>query len=201
MVPAPQGPPPPPALLPIESTRVILRAFESTDLREVIALRNATDSPGTPDDHAAWLTWTVAGYAELARLYQPPYGDVAVTLRSTGQVIGAVGLVPCLAPFGLLPSFQRPGEPATARYTAEVGLFWAIHPSQQRRGYATEAASALAAQAFRVLQLDRLVATTSQDNRASIAVMQAIGMTIETAPSDQAPPWFQTVGTLRFSPR
>lgn len=29
-----------------------------------------------------WLQWTVMSYEELAKLYQPPYGERAVTLSS-----------------------------------------------------------------------------------------------------------------------
>ena len=47
-----------------------------------------------------WLEWTVAGYAQLADLNQPPYGERAVERRSDGELVGLVGLVPCLAPFG-----------------------------------------------------------------------------------------------------
>jgi len=58
-----------------------------------------------------WLEWTIMSYEQLARLYQPPYGDRAIVLKQAGKLIGSVGFVPCLAPFGQLPSLHSsPGE-------------------------------------------------------------------------------------------
>ncbi|NJO06043.1 MAG: GNAT family N-acetyltransferase [Chloroflexaceae bacterium] len=59
-----------------------------------------------------WLEWTVAAYRELGRLYQPPYGDYVVELQETGAVIGSVGLVPSLVPWGVF----NPQTPAPQRY-------------------------------------------------------------------------------------
>jgi len=60
---------------------------------------------------------------------------------------------------------------------------------------ATEAARALVAFAFAHLHLKRIVAMTEEDNTASIAVMQRLGMTVQRHP-DPAPEWFQVVGIL-----
>ena len=83
---------------------------------------------------------------ELAQLYQPPYGDRAVALKSTGEMIGMVGFVPCLAAYGQLPEL-RLGNTPSHQAQAEVGLFWAIAPEHQRKGYALEAAQAMIAYA------------------------------------------------------
>jgi RimJ/RimL family protein N-acetyltransferase len=141
----------------------------------------------------SWLDWTQAGYREFERLYQPPLGDRAVTLKDGGDLIGLVGLVPSFAPFGQLPGF---GGAAKALRTMEMGLFWALSPAAQGQGYATEAARALSDWAFDGLLLERLVATTEHDNIASISVMRRLGMRIETNPQPD-PPWLQTVGVLR----
>jgi len=144
------------------------------------------------DRRRTWLEWTVRSYDELLALTQPPYGERAVTLQSTGEFIGLVGLVPLLAPFGQLPAF---GGSAQAKFEPAVGMFWSIQPAQQRRGYATEVAAALADWAFANLNLARLVAGTDHDNAASIAVMRRLGMTIEANPFAE-PPWFQVTGIL-----
>lgn len=146
----------------------------------------------TLDRRRAWLEWTVRSYDQLLALAQPPYGERAVVLRDTGDFIGLVGLVPLLAPFGQLPVF---GGIANARYEPAVGMFWCIRPDRQRRGYAAEAASELAHWALANLDLKRIVAGTERDNRASIGVMRAIGMTIEENPFPE-PPWFQVTGIL-----
>jgi RimJ/RimL family protein N-acetyltransferase len=145
----------------------------------------------------SWLAWSIAGYREFERLYQPPLGDRAVARKADGVLVGLVGLVPSFAPFGQLPSF---GGAATALRTMEMGLFWALSPAAQGQGYATEAAGALVDWAFDGLLLDRLVATTEHENTASIAVMRRLGMRIEINPQPE-PPWLQTVGVLRANDR
>jgi RimJ/RimL family protein N-acetyltransferase len=188
----------------LETARLRIRPFVMEDLPDVhrlldVELREAdlgADESGTLADRARWLQWTVLNYEQLARLRQPPYGDRAVMLKSTGQLIGACGFVPCLNPFEQLPIFASAGAPVgQSLYTTEFGLFYAISPAQQRQGYATEAAQALVEYAFRHLSLKRVVATTGHENRASIGVMRKLGMRIERNPRDE-PPWLQMVGVL-----
>ena len=187
----------------LETARLAIRPLTMDDLEAIyqildVELADAdTGSEGTKalDDRRRWLQWTVLSYEELARLYQPPYGERAVALRETGEIIGACGYVPCLNAFGQLPSFRatQAGRPGLA--STEFGLYWAIAPAHQRQGYATEAARAMLDYAFAELRLARVVATTSHDNAASIGVMRKLGMRIETNPYPD-PPWLQVVGVL-----
>jgi RimJ/RimL family protein N-acetyltransferase len=140
----------------------------------------------------SWLAWSIDNQLELARLFQPPYGERAVVDRQTGAFAGLVGLVPSLVPLGQLPSF---GAVAGAPHQPEVGLFWAISPARQHQGLADEAAGALMQHAFAALCLARIVATPEHDNIASAAVMRRIGMTVEANPFPE-PPYFQTMGWL-----
>jgi RimJ/RimL family protein N-acetyltransferase len=105
-----------------------------------------------------------------------------------------VGLVPCFDVFEQIPGLSR-SEPPSVYRVAEVGLFWAIDPQQQRQGYATEAAQVLIDFAFQQLRVKRLIATTEHDNAASIGVMRKLGMRIEKNPFPN-PPWLQVVGML-----
>ncbi len=157
----------------LETPRLTIRPFVMDDLPDVyqlldVDLRQAdfgSDAGGSLAERAEWLRWCVLNYEQLARLYQPPYGDRAVVLKSTGQLIGSCGFVPCLMPFGLLPDFPSESSPGPSdRSTTEFGLFWAISPAHQRRGYAAEAARALLDYGFDHLSLKRLVATTTLDN-------------------------------------
>jgi RimJ/RimL family protein N-acetyltransferase len=154
------------------------------------------DGKLTEDENLAvrriWLEWTVRNYQELDRLNQPPYGDRAVRLRDNGKFAGLVGLVPLLAPFGQLAYFhgKRP-----ARFSAEIGLFWAISPPFQGNGFATEAARALTDYAFQELKLLRILAGTETTNVRSIKVMERLGMRIEKNPFPE-PEWFQVTGIL-----
>ncbi len=188
----------------LETLRLLIRPFVMEDLREIhrlldIELREAnlgTDKMETLSARAQWLQWTVLNYEQLAKLHQPPYGDRAVVLKSTGHLIGACGFVPCLSAFEQLPAFTSGDTPQhLSLNSTEFGLFYAISPAYQRQGYATEAVKALVDYAFQHLRLKRIVATTAYDNNASIGVMRKLGMRIEKNPRPE-PPWLQVVGVL-----
>jgi ribosomal-protein-alanine N-acetyltransferase len=186
----------------LETARLRIRPFTLTDLDDVYRLLDVelgwhAAEPGEDvrDARRAWLAWSVANYAALAALRQPPYGDRAVVLKDSGRLVGVAGLVPCLMPFGLLPSFGGAPDPATVLSRPEVGLFWAVAAEYRRQGFATEAGRALVGYAFGRLRLQRIVATTERDNLASQGVMRALGMRVEANPFPQ-PPWLQVVGSL-----
>jgi RimJ/RimL family protein N-acetyltransferase len=188
----------------LDTERLLIRPFEMDDLEAIhrildIELRDAdfgNEGAKTLGERRQWLHWTILNYEELAKLYQPPYGDRAIVRKQDKRLIGACGFVPCLAPFGQLPSFSTTeGSAAGDYFSAEFGLFYAIAPACQRQGYAVEATRAMIAYVFTELRLPRIVATTTYDNAASIAVMRKVGMRIERNPYS-APPWFQMVGIL-----
>jgi len=152
---------------------------------------------GIPEEEALetrrrWLAWTVQNYEQLALLGQPPYGERAIVRRDDQCFVGLVGLVPLLAPFGMLPSF---GGREAAAFSAEVGLFWAVCPRHQGQGIATEAAQMMIDYAFEHLHLGRILAATETDNAASVAVMRRLGMHVERNPFSH-PTWFQVVAHL-----
>lgn len=179
----------------LETERLLVRPFVLSDLDDVYQLldHEAWQTGLSIDERREWLRWTVMSYDALARLYQPPYGDRAVVLKATGELVGAAGLVPSLGPFDRLRPYG--GDPFASYNRPEAGLFWATRTAHRRRGYATEAAGALIDYALRVLNLRRLVAMTDYDNLASQAVMQRLGMTLERNPRPE-PHWFQVVGVL-----
>jgi ribosomal-protein-alanine N-acetyltransferase len=177
----------------LETARLLIRAFTLTDAEAYSRLLDEAFGPGaygSRDEKRVVFAYQVAADGGLALLHQPPYGDRAIVLRETGEMVGSVGFAPCLMPFGFLPSFET-----TDRFTSEIGLFWALFPKHQGRGYATEAASAMISYAFDVLRLRRIVATTEHDNKRSLDVMRRLGMRIERNPGSE-PAWFQSVGIL-----
>jgi RimJ/RimL family protein N-acetyltransferase len=179
-----------------ETARLQVRPFALDDLAAAHRLFDVESDGASLAERARWLEWAVLNDEQLARLHQPPYGDRAVILKATGELIGSVGFVPCLMPFGQLPYFSQGSAPSgPGRCTPEFGLFWAISPAHRRQGFAAEAAGAMVDYAFRHLKLKRVVATTSYDNLASIGVMRKLGMRIERNPLPE-PPWFQVVGVL-----
>jgi RimJ/RimL family protein N-acetyltransferase len=177
----------------LETTRLLIRAFTPADVATYSRLLDEAFGPsayGSRDQKRAIFDYQVSADAGMALLHQPPYGDRAIVLRDSGDIVGSVGFAPCLMPFGLLPSFE-----ATHRFTSEIGLFWALFPEHQGLGYATDAAAAMVSYAFDVLQLRRIVATTEHDNTRSLNVMRRLGMRIERNPGPE-PGWFQSVGIL-----
>jgi RimJ/RimL family protein N-acetyltransferase len=183
----------------LTTARLIVRPFVWTDL-DVVDQVLSDAWQVLPAERAEqrrareqWLHWSIANYEVLANLYQPPYGDRTVVRIADGRLVGSVGLVPSLGPFGQLLGF--PGGDGSSRFHPEAGLYWAIDPAQQRQGYATEAARALIDYAFGHLNLARIVATTDFSNERSMGVMRKLGMQVLRNPRPE-PPWFQVVGVL-----
>jgi [ribosomal protein S5]-alanine N-acetyltransferase len=190
---------------PLETDRLLIRPFEMEDLQDVHQLLDVdlaeahlgTDKYASLNERAEWLRWSALNHTQLAKLYQPPYGDRAMILKATGQLIGACGYVPCLMPFEQLPGFvERKRTEGESLYSTEFGLFYAISPAHQRKGYATEAAQALIDYAFKELKLRRVIATTTYDNLGSLGVMRKLGMRIVRNPLPE-PPWMQVVGFIQ----
>jgi [ribosomal protein S5]-alanine N-acetyltransferase len=191
----------------LQTQRLIIRPFVMDDLADVHRILDVelgekllqSEKTRALKERAKWLRWSVLNYQQLAALNQPPYGDRAMVIQSSGELVGACGFAPCLYPFEQLPnpgSLKAPGK--LGRYTSDIGLYYAVSPAQQRRGYASEAAQALIDYAFSQLNLKRIVATTTYENSASLRVMQKLGMTILKNPLPE-PPWMQVVGILEYS--
>jgi ribosomal-protein-alanine N-acetyltransferase len=177
----------------LDTPRLTIRPYTPADLDARHALMAETfGSTDALEDTRRWLAWTVAAYRELARLYQPPYGDYAVILRQTGETIGTVGLVPALIPWDALTA-----DPARRNtFTQpEFGLFWAVRTAHRGRGYAVEAARPIIAHVFTALNGRRVIAQTEYDNHASQRVMVKLGMTLHRNPGSD-PPWLEVVGVL-----
>lgn len=194
--------------IPILNTeRLTIRPFIEEDLVPLHRISERCFGDGSKADDAAAIeagrrmhTWRVLNEAMLAQLYQPPYGDRAITLKETGEMIGAVGLVPYIDAFNVIPAlrhFAGGSNDASSRprATAEVGLFWCIDPAYQRKGYASEAAQAMIDYAFNTMYLGRIIATTEFDNIASQAVMRRLGMTLHRNESGKSP-WLEVIGVL-----
>ncbi|MBZ0291250.1 MAG: GNAT family N-acetyltransferase [Anaerolineae bacterium] len=193
-----------PAALPVlETERLTIRRFTLDDLSAAHQMYQDAGwlDPDLSEDETMqqrrrWLEWTVRNYDALAELYQPPYGDYAIVLKRENCVIGGVGLVQCIGPYGRLPYYRQHNlTPDDDLNMPEVGLFWALMKDYHRQGYATEAAQAITDYAFNHMHLKRIIATTDYDNAASIGVMRKLGMQIQHNPQPE-PVWLQVVGVL-----
>lgn len=177
----------------LETERLRIRPFEPGDFNSYRELVNATAESSNHAPPYLLFQWYSLSAVVQPMLYQFPYGDRAVIQKSTNQIVGAAGFVPCLDFFSRIPEL---GIPASVTHkTPEVGLFYAIHPDHRKKGFASEAVLALIEHAFQDVSLQRLVATTSYDNLASQGVMQKIGMRICRNPSG-IPEWLQIVGVI-----
>lgn len=180
----------------LETERLTIRELTMDDLESINNVLNKSFGWDMPiSERQRWLQWTVLGYEMFSILEQPHYGERAIVLKETGEIIGAVGIVPYLDTFNKVTAFSRaPSFPATA----EVGLFWAIAPAYQRNGYAPEAARAMIEYLFNHEKLGRIIATTGYENLPSKKVMEKLGMTIQHLDEPQPPDQF-VVGVLEKS--
>lgn len=96
----------------------------------------------------------------LASYAQHGFGLYLTQLKGTSQPIGICGLV------------KRDTLP-------DVDVGFALLPQFAGKGYAAEAATAVMAHAREQFGLQRVVAITNPDNRASIGVLEKIGLRFE----------------------
>jgi [ribosomal protein S5]-alanine N-acetyltransferase len=177
----------------LETERLIIHELTMDDLEAIHNVLNKSFGWDVPlPERQRWLQWTVLGYEMFAMLGQPHYGERAIVLKETGTLIGAVGIVPYLDTFNKVTAFERsPNFPATA----EVGLFWAIDPAYQRKGYAPEAARVVIEYLFDREKIGRIIATTGYDNLPSQKVMGKLGMKVQRLDESQPPDQF-VVGVI-----
>lgn len=186
---------------PIVTERLIIREFRPADLGEIYRILDvelkfidSTQQDSSIGQRKKWLEWTIQSYEQNRLLLNPPYGDHAIVLKDSLQLIGACGLVPVLAPLGLVPYYRYIADAKESEQNyPEVGLFCAISSHYQCRGFAYEASMGMINMAFEKLKLRRIVAITHLYNNPSIAVLKRLGMKVETLPDHK---WMQVVGIM-----
>lgn len=180
----------------LETERLTIRELEQTDLHDTHRILCEAFQETLPlEERREWLDWTIMSYKAYDGLAQPNYGERAIVRKQDNRLVGAVGLVPALGPFGQLPYFTALNGQEDRFFHPEFGLFWAVDPACHRQGYATEAANALVDHLFKHMNLRRIIATTEYDNEGSMGVMKRLGMNIQKNPYPD-PVWFQVVGVL-----
>jgi RimJ/RimL family protein N-acetyltransferase len=184
----------------LETARLVIRSLTHADLTVVHHILDIELSkPENEPDLGArkrWLDWTILGYEQFAALHQPPFGERGVVLKETEDLIGLCGFAPCMDRFEQLPGLAPEEVNRQTNWTTnEIGLYYAISPAYQGRGFASEAARVILDYGFGELGLKRIIATTTYDNLASQAVMRKLGMNIRRNPYTE-PEWLQIVGVL-----
>ena len=146
---------------PVATDRLVLRRWRDEDRAPFAALNADAETmrflggPMPRERSDAMVAYLERHWAERG------FGVWAVEAPGVAPLIGAVGLNRL--------RFDPPGGPA-------VEILWRLHRDFQGRGYATEAARAAAAWAFARTDLREIVAIAAPANRASIRVMEKLGM-------------------------
>jgi [ribosomal protein S5]-alanine N-acetyltransferase len=145
--------------LPVRTARLILREFAEADFDAVLAFssdprvtRYLFFGPRDTDSTAEYLEGLLASQRERPRTRF----ELAVEEISTGRLIGACDLS------------------LIERRVVDLGYMLG-HPDWGK-GYATEISLALIDAAFYDLRADRVISTVDVNNRASIRVLEKIGM-------------------------
>ena len=117
------------------------------------------------------------------------YGDRAIVLGDDNTLIGLCGYRPWILKPEERMLFNAEALLAEHPFSApELGIGYAIATPYQRKGYATEAVSAMIQYAFETLNVRRVVALTGRGNEVSVAVMRKVGMAVGINP-DTDYPW------------
>ena len=142
----------------VETDRLIFRKFADGDVEVIHSMRSDPEimrfigqvSSG-PDDTLRWMD-RICGLWDSEGI-----GYLAMIEKDSGELCGWSGL------------WKIPE-------TGEIEVAYAVTKPKWGLGYATEAAAAFVGYAFRELDLDRIVAVAFPENRASIKVMEKLGM-------------------------
>jgi len=158
-------PPPPPSVprlaLPLESQRLHLRDYQADDAAKVHAMLQEPDywrhqAGDQPDLKRVEALMAWAGQEQSMEPRLNYY--LAAILKDTGEIVGE-GVIKVLDPV------HRQGE-----------LGFGVAKPHWNKGLATEISKTLLTVAFSTLNLHRVQALASPDNKGAIRVMQKLGM-------------------------
>ena len=156
----------------LETERLTLRPLDDGDVDAVAeiftfkeAMWDVLAIPGMPDDPHEVAKQRIAD--SKAGWRDHGAGFLAIALRDQGRVVGYCGFVN--------PST---GEADTAA-DGVLEVAWAVHPSYQRRGLASEAMALVIDYAFVDRDCARLVGITDPKNQASRAAMERLGFVFD----------------------
>jgi [ribosomal protein S5]-alanine N-acetyltransferase len=162
--------------LPLETERLVIRPFEperdAEPLHELWG--DAAGMQFVPSGPRASVDQTRELLESLSGCVPEGLGFWALEERGGGRLVGGIGLVPL--------AWKGP----------ELELAYHVVPSAWGRGFATEAAEALLAAAWKA-GLDHVVAVAMPGNVASRRVMEKLGMNLE------GPTRYRDLNVVRYS--
>lgn len=147
----------------LESERLVLREFDLDDADFVVELLNEPAFVRFIGDKGVRTRADAREYLQKGPMdsyRRHGFGLYLASLRSDGTPIGMCGLI------------KREG-------LADVDVGFALRSRYWSQGYAAEAAAAVLDYGRRILNLGRIVAIANPENRASIAVLEKIGLKFE----------------------
>lgn len=148
----------------METKRLVLREFDADDAEFTYRLMSSPEyieNIGDRGINSVEAARTFLVERIMASYKKHGYGLYAVTLKSTGQVIGMSGLV------------RRDNLP-----TADIGFGFLTEFTGQ--GYALEASERVMTFAQEELSLDPVLAITDKTNERSIRLLKKLGLSYET---------------------
>ncbi len=143
----------------ITTERLILRPYTINDLDALHTILSDKTTmsfwpePFTEEQTISWIERSIKSYEENN------FGRLAVILKSTGELIGDCGIIK-----------------SETNSNTENDLGYIIHSPYWKNGYGTEAAKVCLDYGFTELNLTRITANMSFDNKASIKTAEKIGM-------------------------
>ncbi len=153
----------------LRTDRLIIRLLQAGDLAELAAIQSDPEvmrfmgrGYTFPREYSADF---IRRHRRYAREHETGIWAVALPATAAGdrsRLIGTCGLVPC-----------------DLHGVAEIEFGYMLGRDYWGRGYATEVARALVDYAFTVLGLQRVIAMTHPDNRASARVIVKAGLRLE----------------------
>ncbi|KJK48054.1 acetyltransferase [Lentzea aerocolonigenes] len=135
--------------------RLILRPWDALDVKAVV---EASRQPSWADDFPAEGDTVIAGVIAENPAWLSPFGHRLIIERATSEVVGSLGL------------FWPPSD-------GRVEIGYGVVPSRQGRGYASEAAAALASFALASDEVHTVHASVERTNPASARVLEKAGFT------------------------
>lgn len=135
------------------SERLILRPWAATDVAAVV---KGARQPSWAADFPAEGDGVIAGLMDSNPSWLSPFGHRLIIERSSSEVVGSLGL------------FWPPAD-------GQVEIGYGVVPSRQGRGYASEAAAALASFALSSDGVEVVHANVERSNPASARVLEKAG--------------------------
>lgn len=154
----------------LHTDRLILRPLTMADYPAYAAFMASSRSGFIGGPYDTFKTWGLFCH-DAGQWALFGHGGLMIEVAATGQTVGNI----CISHGPLFP---------------ETELGWLLYDGHTGQGYATEAARAMRDWAFATANLPTLVSYVDPDNRASAAVAERLGATLDPhaprQPGDEA---------------